>query len=99
MKASELRQMTAQELSGRVKTWQKELFQLKFKNQSAEARDTSSVGKLRREVARALTVLKEKTLGIEVPVKAAAAPTDDVPLDKPAKKKTAKKVKEGKKDE
>lgn len=61
MEAKELRQFSAAELHGRVKQWREELFRHKFRAQSSEARDTSIVRKLRKDIARALTVLREKS--------------------------------------
>ena len=60
MKTEELRNCSPEELIGRVKQWKDSLFRLKFKNQTAETRDTSTLKKTRRDIARALTVLNEK---------------------------------------
>jgi|688.fasta_scaffold61877_10 large subunit ribosomal protein L29 len=67
MEAKELRSFSAEELKGRVKQWQEDLFRARFKGQSAEARDTSVFKKLKRDIARAQTVLTEKLRGIELP--------------------------------
>ena len=66
MEANDLRQYTPEELSGRVRQWKEELFRLGFKMQTSEARDTSLYRKLRRDIARAQTVLSEKSRGIVV---------------------------------
>lgn len=99
MEATELRSFSADELKSRIKQWQEELFRSRFKAQTAEARDTSVFKKLRKDIARALTVLNEKAHGIEL---TATAPQDQgveaAPADKPvakkasAKKKTVKKA-------
>jgi large subunit ribosomal protein L29 len=96
MEASELRQFSVDELKSRVKQWQDELFRSRFKAQSAEARDTSIFKKLRKDIARGLTILSEKEHGIEIE----AAPQDQgahpegselAAAAKPAKKATKSK--------
>jgi ribosomal protein L29 len=84
METSELRTMSVEELQGRVRQWKKELFQFRFKTHGAESRDTSVPRKLKRVIARAATLLREKELGIVVKEKAVA--------DKPVKKTSAKKA-------
>ena len=93
MEAGELRNFTPDELGARVKQWRDELFRSRLKAQTQEARDTSVIRKLRRDIARALTVLTEKKSGKVI----ASAPVttqveDRAPSDKPARKATAKKT-------
>ena len=67
MEAAELRQFTPEELKGRLRQWREEYFRLKIKSQSQETKDTSVQAKLRRDIARAETILREKALkGTEV---------------------------------
>ncbi len=61
MEAKELRGLGLPELKARVGQWKEELFRSKLKKFSGEAKDTLASRKLRREIARALTVLGEKT--------------------------------------
>jgi large subunit ribosomal protein L29 len=75
MEAAELRQFTADELKGRIKQWQDELFRARFKGQTSEAKDTSVVKKLRHDIARANTVLVEKTKNIVLPPSAMVVKT------------------------
>ncbi len=85
MEAQELRQLKKEELETKIRTWREELFRSRFKSQTSEAKDTSVFQKLRRDIARGLTILQETNLGI-----VRAAKTAEV-SDKPApKKKTAK---------
>lgn len=91
MDAGELRNFTPEELNARVKQWKDELFRSRFKAQTAEARDTSVVRKLRRDIARALTVIGEKNSGVVIAAKPVQEKAEAV-ADKPAKK-TAKKKK------
>jgi len=91
MDAGELRNFTPDELNARVKQWKDELFRSRFKAQTAEARDTSVVRKLRRDIARALTVIGQKNSGVVIAAKPLEEKAEAV-ADKPAKK-TAKKKK------
>jgi large subunit ribosomal protein L29 len=60
MEAKELREFSIDELQTRVKQWKEELFRSKFKSEATEAKDTSVFRKLRRDIARGLTILNEK---------------------------------------
>jgi large subunit ribosomal protein L29 len=91
MEATELRTLTPDELKGKVRQWRDELFRARFKAQGGEGRNTSIDKKLRKEIARALTVLSEKTRGVVVTKKAVAVETPSE--SKPAVKKTASKKK------
>lgn len=97
MDASELRNFSTDELSARVKQWKGELFRSRFKAQAAEARDTSVVRKLRRDIARALTIMQEIRSGKVVAKSATGA--DQVVAKPKAKKATGTKAgKKAKKD-
>ena len=60
MKVHDLRQLSVEELKGKVREWADEKFRSRFKAQTAEAKDTSVLRKLRRDIARAKTILSEK---------------------------------------
>ena len=60
MKVQELKNFTVDELNARINQWKEELFRSRFKAQSSEVRDTSVFRKLRRDVARAKTILNQK---------------------------------------
>lgn len=95
METSELRSLSPEELTGRVRQWRDELFRSRFKAQGNEARDTSVMKKLRHNIARALTVLSEKNRGVVVQSKPVAARVETPETEaKPAKKKSAAKKKE-----
>ena len=95
MEVQELRELGAAELRTKISQWKEENFRLKFRAQTAEIEDTSTIRKLRRNIARALTILKEQELGIKVVAKTAAKPaTVDAPQDVPTKKATRKSTKE-----
>ncbi|MBY0369042.1 50S ribosomal protein L29 [bacterium] len=67
MEARELRELGVPELTTKVTQWKEELFRSKLKKFSGEAGDTTASRKLRRDIARALTVLNEKKVGKESP--------------------------------
>jgi large subunit ribosomal protein L29 len=61
MQAKEMRDMPADELAEQIGTLRKELFGLRFANATGELEDTSSLARTRRDLARALTVERERT--------------------------------------
>jgi len=64
VKAAELRDMTEADLREHIATARRELFGLRFQHATGELDDTASLRKARREIARALTVARER--GIEI---------------------------------
>lgn len=60
MKPSELRQLNTEELHGKIRVWREDIVKNRFQSQNAEKRDTNVRKKLRREIARALTILNER---------------------------------------
>ncbi len=62
MKASEMRDMDAAELGKRVAELRREVFGLRFSNATGELDNTSRLGHARRDLARALTVARERDL-------------------------------------
>jgi large subunit ribosomal protein L29 len=62
MKASEIRDMEASELTKRVAELRKEVFGLRFANATGELDDTAGLGRAKRDLARALTVTRERGL-------------------------------------
>ncbi len=64
MKAGDLRDLSEAELREHVATARRELFGLRFQHATGELDNTSSLQHARREVARALTVAKER--GIQI---------------------------------
>jgi large subunit ribosomal protein L29 len=65
MKAKEIRDMLDEELAEQIVTLRKDLFGLRFANATGELEDTSGVGRARRDLARALTVARERNLSTE----------------------------------
>jgi len=62
MKASELRDLDDNELTKRLAELRKELFGLRFTNATGELDDTAGLGRAKRNLARALTVAREREL-------------------------------------
>ncbi|HUA11870.1 MAG TPA: 50S ribosomal protein L29 [Solirubrobacteraceae bacterium] len=60
MSATELRDLDAQELAKRIAELRKELLGLRFSNATGELDDTAGIGRTKRELARALTVVRER---------------------------------------
>jgi large subunit ribosomal protein L29 len=65
MKPSELRDMTDSELSEHVHTARRELFGLRFQHATGELDNTAGLKRAKRDVARALTVAREREIEIE----------------------------------
>lgn len=91
MEAKELRNLTVDELRSRVRGWREEYFRAQFKGQSQEMKDTSLFRKLRRDIARGMMVLGEKTRTPGAPAPEATAPVSDKPVKAKAEKKGAQK--------
>jgi large subunit ribosomal protein L29 len=62
MKASELRDLEPAELTKRLAELRKEVFGLRFANATGELDDTAGIGRAKRDLARALTVAREREL-------------------------------------
>ncbi len=60
MKARELRDMQDAELAKHVATLRKDVFGLRFANATGELDNTAGLGHARRDLARALTVARER---------------------------------------
>jgi large subunit ribosomal protein L29 len=63
MNASEIRDMSDTELGEHIRTARRELFGLRFQHATGELDNTAGLGHAKREIARALTVARER--GIE----------------------------------
>ena len=62
MKASELRDMTDGELQEHLATARRELFGLRFQHATGELDNTAGLARAKRDVARALTIAREREL-------------------------------------
>jgi large subunit ribosomal protein L29 len=62
MNAKELRDMPDVELAEHLATLRKDLFGLRFANATGELENTAGIARAKRDLARALTVTREKEL-------------------------------------
>lgn len=64
MTVQEMRQRADDDLRREIAAIEKEIWNLKFRKGSEKAGDPSRIRRLRRDVARMQTVLRERALGI-----------------------------------
>jgi large subunit ribosomal protein L29 len=64
MKAKEMRDLEDKELTERIAVLRKEVFGLRFANATGELDNTAGMGHAKRDLARALTVARERALSI-----------------------------------
>ncbi len=62
MKAKEVREMTAEELTNKLSELKQELFNLRFSHQTGQLSDTSRLQKCKKDIARVLTTIKQREL-------------------------------------
>jgi large subunit ribosomal protein L29 len=87
MKVDELRVLEEDELGGRLKTARRELYELRFKHAVGQLENSSQIAKVRHDIARIMTVLNERELGISG-IQEATEPLA-VAVAAPKRKKTA----------
>ena len=68
MRASELRALSDDELAAQSDEAKRELFNLRFQRESGRLENLSRLRALRRDVARALTVMRERELAAQMAV-------------------------------
>ncbi len=62
MRPSDLRDLSDQELSEHIRTARRELFGLRFQHATGELDNTAGLPRAKREVARALTVVRQRAI-------------------------------------
>jgi large subunit ribosomal protein L29 len=87
VKVAELRVLEEDELTGRLRTARRELYELRFKHAVGQLENWSQIAKVRHDIARIMTVLSERELGIEVVTEA----PEEMAAAAPAKKKASSK--------
>ena len=65
MKVDELRVLEADELGMRLRTARRELYELRFKHAVGQLENSSQISKVRHDIARIMTVLRARDLGLE----------------------------------
>ena len=63
--ASELRELTEEELVLRLKESKEELFNLRFQAATGQLENNSRLKTVRKDIARIYTLMRERELGIE----------------------------------
>ncbi len=98
MKVDELRVLEADELGTRLRTARRELYELRFKHAVGQLENSSQISKVRHDIARILTVLRERDFGIAPsepePVAVAAAEPEEQVEEAATKPKRGRKKKE-----
>jgi len=64
MKVDELRVLEADELGIRLRSARRELYELRFKHAVGQLENSSQISKVRHDIARIMTVLRERDFGI-----------------------------------
>ena len=78
-KAAELRELTDEQLLERAESAKEELFNLRFQLATGQLDDSSSIKKIRHEIARIATVMRER----DIEEARAAAMDAEAPSDEP----------------
>jgi large subunit ribosomal protein L29 len=63
MSAEDFRALPLDDLKGRVKSLEEDVFRVRFQHATSQLQDSSKLAKTRRELARAKTILRLKELG------------------------------------
>ncbi|MBI4519621.1 MAG: 50S ribosomal protein L29 [Gemmatimonadetes bacterium] len=62
MRPEEIREMTDQEMQAKLKELKEELFRLRFRSATMDVENPTLLPKLRRDIARLKTILREREL-------------------------------------
>jgi large subunit ribosomal protein L29 len=65
MKAAEIRDMGDSDLRDHIRTARRELFGLRFQHATGELDNTAGLERAKRDIARALTIARERELDTE----------------------------------
>src|SRR6266852_1107262 len=64
MKVDDLRELEEDQLADRMKTARRELYELRFKHAVGQLENSSQISKVRHDIARIMTVLSDRQLGL-----------------------------------
>jgi large subunit ribosomal protein L29 len=64
MKANDMRNMTTAEIEQKISSLKEELFNLRFQLATGQLDNPTRIGEVRKGIARAKTVLRQRELGI-----------------------------------
>lgn len=62
MKAEEIRSLSEQELSVKLKDLKTELFNLRFQNATGQLNDIMTIDKVKKDIARVKTIIREREI-------------------------------------
>ncbi|GAB6280481.1 MAG: 50S ribosomal protein L29 [Thermovirga sp.] len=68
MNARELRELSLEELNDKHKSFKEELFNLRFQHAIGQLGNTGRIGEVKKSIAKVLTVMREKEIGLKRPV-------------------------------
>ncbi|WP_103981205.1 50S ribosomal protein L29 [Helcococcus massiliensis] len=64
MKAKEIRKLSDQELDSKLVSLKEELFNLRFQQATGQIENISSIGQVKRDIARVKTIITERKLNL-----------------------------------
>ncbi|MCY0887423.1 MAG: 50S ribosomal protein L29 [Alicyclobacillaceae bacterium] len=64
MKAKDFRELSSDEIVGRVDQLKDELFNLRFQHATGQLENPTRIRQVRKDIARAKTILRQRELGI-----------------------------------
>ena len=73
MKSKEVSAMATAELQTKLDESYKEIFNLRFQTAQGQLKDTNAIGRVRLNIARIKTVLRQRELAAEIQASASAA--------------------------
>jgi large subunit ribosomal protein L29 len=99
MKVDELTVLEVDELDGRLRQARRELYELRFKHAVGQLENSSQISKVRHDIARIMTVLRQRDFGVLASAPAThealpAAAVEPAATVEEAKPKRARKKKE-----
>ena len=65
MKSNELREISDEELVDHIRTARREIFGLRFQHATGELENTAGLGASKRDLARALTIARQRGIDTE----------------------------------
>ena len=64
MKATEIREMTNEELAQKLEEFKSELFVLRFQNETGQLENPMKINLIKKDIARVKTVLRERAANV-----------------------------------
>lgn len=65
MKATEIRNLSDQDLAQKLNDLKQELFNLRFQNATGQLENVHAIGEVKRDIARVKTVQRERVLNLQ----------------------------------